>query len=124
MGLSETILAAIIGALATIVTAVFQLVRNRSPSESKPKKNRMRSLLATVALSVACIVGGYAWSSLRAVNAKDEMRSTMEAEFTRLAQAKKTLNHRKFPKREQKIIVAFKGDVKTIADEFIPVGRL
>jgi hypothetical protein len=83
MGLSETILAAIIGALATIVTAVFQLVRNRSPSESKPKKNRMRSLLATVALSVACIVGGYAWSSLRAVNAKDEMRSTMEAEFTR-----------------------------------------
>lgn len=83
MGLSETIVASIIGALATIVTAVFQLVRNRSPSESKPRKNRLRSALATVALGLACIVGGYAWSSLRAVNAKEDMRATMEAEFTR-----------------------------------------
>jgi hypothetical protein len=48
----------------------------------------------------------------------------LEAEFTRLAQAKKTLNYRKFPKREQKIIVAFKGDVKTIKELFAPVGRL
>jgi hypothetical protein len=81
MGLSETIVASIIGALATVVTAVFQLVRNRAPSEGRPKKNRMRSLLATVALSVACIVGGYAWSSLRAVNAKDELRDTMRVEL-------------------------------------------
>jgi hypothetical protein len=48
----------------------------------------------------------------------------LEAEFTRLAQAKKTLNSRKFPKREQRIIVAFKGDVQTITDEFPPIGRL
>ena len=81
MDLSETIIAAIIGALATMITAVFQLVRNRAPSESRPKKNRMRSFLATVALGIACIVGGYAWSSLRAVSAKEEMQSTMKAEF-------------------------------------------
>lgn len=48
----------------------------------------------------------------------------LEAEFTRLAQAKKTLNMRKFPKREQKVIVAYKGDIKAIRDEFVPVGRL
>ena len=48
----------------------------------------------------------------------------LEAEFTRLAQAKKTLRYRKFPKREQKIIVGFKGDIKVIADEFPPIGRL
>ena len=48
----------------------------------------------------------------------------LEAEFTRLAQAKKTLRFRKFPKREQRIIVAFKGDTQTIADEFPPIGRL
>lgn len=48
----------------------------------------------------------------------------LECEFTRLAQAKKTLHTRKFPKREQKIIVAFKGDMKTIVDRFAPVGRL
>lgn len=48
----------------------------------------------------------------------------VECEFTRLAQAKKTLNMRKFPKREQKIIVAYKGDISAISDEFAKVGRL
>jgi len=83
MGLSETILAAIIGALATMATAIVQLIRNRAPSEGRPKKNRMRSLLATIALMIGCIVGGYAWSALRAVSAKEELQATMQAEFTR-----------------------------------------
>lgn len=48
----------------------------------------------------------------------------LEAEFTRLAQAKKTLKFRKFPKREQRIIVAYKGDPDAIAAEFPPIGRL
>ena len=48
----------------------------------------------------------------------------LECEFTRLAHAKTTLNTRKFPKREQKIIVAFKGDPKTIKDNFCNLGRL
>jgi hypothetical protein len=85
MGISETIIAAIIGALATMLTAIVQLVRNRAPTDGrpKPKKNRMRSVLATIALMIGCIVGGYAWSSLRAVSAKEEMQATMEAELTR-----------------------------------------
>jgi hypothetical protein len=37
--------------------------------------------MATIALMIGCIVGGYAWSSLRAVSAKEEMRATMKAEF-------------------------------------------
>ncbi len=81
MGLSETIVASIIGALATMATAIVQLIRNRAPEGSKPKKNRMRSLLATIALMIGCVVGGYAWSSLRAVSAKEELRATMKAEF-------------------------------------------
>src|SRR5690349_18129179 len=81
MGISETIVAAIIGALATMLTAIFQLVRNRAPEGAKPKKNRMRSLMATIALMIGCIVGGYAWSSLRAVSAKDELQTAMKAEF-------------------------------------------
>lgn len=48
----------------------------------------------------------------------------LECEFTRLAHAKKTLNYRKFPKREQKIIVAYKGDIKNIKNRFPAVGRL
>jgi hypothetical protein len=48
----------------------------------------------------------------------------LECEFTRLAHAKKTLDYRKFPKREQKIIVAYKGDIKAIKELFPPIGRL
>jgi len=48
----------------------------------------------------------------------------LECEFTRLAHAKRTLNYRKFPKREQKIIVFYKGDMKKIKDNFPPIGRL
>jgi len=48
----------------------------------------------------------------------------LEAAFTRLAQAKRTLHVRKFPKQEQKIIVAYKGDTKAIGDEFSSIGRL
>jgi hypothetical protein len=48
----------------------------------------------------------------------------LESEFTRLAQAKVTLKARKFPKCEQKIIVAYKGDASRIAESFPPIGRL
>lgn len=48
----------------------------------------------------------------------------LESEFTRLAHAKKTLNMRKFPKCEQKIIVAYKGDIQTIKEKYQPIGRL
>ena len=48
----------------------------------------------------------------------------LECEFTRLAQAKKTLNYRKFPKREQKVIVAYKGDPTAIKSLYAPLGRL
>jgi hypothetical protein len=89
VGISETIIAAIIGALATMLTAIVQLVRNRAPTDGrpKPKKNRLRSVLATVALMIGCIVGGYAWSSLRAVSAKEDLKATMEAEFTKQFEA-------------------------------------
>lgn len=48
----------------------------------------------------------------------------LECEFTRLAHAKVTLNYRKFPKREQKILVFYKGSMKRIKDLFPPIGRL
>lgn len=48
----------------------------------------------------------------------------LECEFTRLATAKKTLSTRKFPKREQKILVFYKGDISKIKELYPPVGRL
>ncbi len=48
----------------------------------------------------------------------------LECEFTRLAQAKKTLDYRKFPKRVQKILVFYKGDIEKIKELYPPIGRL
>jgi hypothetical protein len=48
----------------------------------------------------------------------------LECEFTRLAQAKVTLNYRKFPKREQKILVFYKGNISKINELYSKVGRL
>jgi DNA modification methylase len=48
----------------------------------------------------------------------------LESEFPRLAHAKETLHTRKFPKREQKIIVAYKGKISAIKDHYAPIGRL
>jgi len=49
----------------------------------------------------------------------------LECEFTRLAHAKKTIGaSRKFPKREQKIQVFYKGDMKKIGERFAKIGRL
>lgn len=48
----------------------------------------------------------------------------LECEFTRLAHAKITLNYRKFPKREQKILVFYKGDMSKIRQLYPVIGRL
>jgi len=48
----------------------------------------------------------------------------LECEFTRLAHAKRTLHYRKFPKREQKILVFYKGDMSKIKDRHENIGRL
>lgn len=48
----------------------------------------------------------------------------LECEFTRLAHAKVTLNYRKFPKREQKILCFYKGDMSKIKELYPPIGRL
>ena len=48
----------------------------------------------------------------------------LECEFTRLAHAKVTLNYRKFPKREQKILVFYKGDIDKISGLYPKIGRL
>ena len=48
----------------------------------------------------------------------------LESEFTRRAQAKKTLHHRKWPKSEQKVYAFYKGDPKKIKELYPNIGRL
>jgi hypothetical protein len=76
MGLSETILAAMIGAIATVSAALFQLVmawRSRSNVATRPKKGTtLRSIVSILALMVASAAGGFLFSEfLKQRNAED-----------------------------------------------------
>jgi hypothetical protein len=75
MGLSETILAAMIGAAATLGTAIFQLFlafRNRIKADTKPRKNTgMRSLLSVFVIMLGAAVAGFAFSELRSERARE-----------------------------------------------------
>jgi hypothetical protein len=76
MGLSETILAAMIGAIATLSGALFQLVmawRSRSKVDTRSKKGTtLRSVVSIVAVMVASAAGGFLYSEfLKQRNAED-----------------------------------------------------
>jgi hypothetical protein len=79
MGLSETILAAMIGALATVTTALFQIftaIKARNKIDVRPKKgNTMRSVLAVLALMVASAGGGFLYSEFMKQRATEDMRA-------------------------------------------------
>jgi len=84
MDLSETILAAMIGALATVATALFQLFssfkqQRTSKIDMRPKKrSALRSVLAVLALMVASGAGGFLYSELIKQRATEDMRAMRE----------------------------------------------
>jgi len=93
MGLSETILAAMIGAIATVSAALFQLVmawRSRSKVDVRPKKGTTaRSVLSILALMTASAAGGFLYSEfLKQRNAEDmrAMRDELKDLRTLIAQ--------------------------------------
>lgn len=80
MGLSETILAAMIGAMATVTTALFQIFNSikqqRSKVDLRPKKgSTLRSVLAVLALMVASAAGGFLYSEFIKQRADEDMRA-------------------------------------------------
>jgi hypothetical protein len=80
MGVSETIVAAMIGAIATVTTALFQLFgvfRARGKADtSKPRKGlTMRSILAVLALMVASAAGGFLYSELLKQRHSEDIRA-------------------------------------------------
>ncbi|HXV40353.1 MAG TPA: hypothetical protein VD701_05255 [Steroidobacteraceae bacterium] len=98
MGVSETIIAASIGAAATVMTALFQLfgaIRNSKSSAPPKRGSTLRSIVAVLALMVASGVGGYMLSELRQERTARDLRSirdelsaqlqTVEANTARLA---------------------------------------
>jgi hypothetical protein len=92
MGMSETIMAAMIGALATAFTAMLQLIlqwRNATKPEKKAPGG-LRSLLWMLALLGAAAVGGFAYAEYRAQNARGEaaiLREDLQRELKALAES-------------------------------------
>ncbi|HMN43494.1 MAG TPA: hypothetical protein PKE27_02920 [Povalibacter sp.] len=79
MGLSETILAAMIGAAATVGTALFQLLgafRAKGRTDIKPKRGTtLRSIIAITALMVASAAGGFLYSQFLQQRAGEDIRA-------------------------------------------------
>jgi hypothetical protein len=78
MNLSETVIAAMIGAGATVATATFQLVaalRSRK-ADYKPKRGSgLRSTLAVCGLVLGAAVAGFGYSELRVQSEREESRA-------------------------------------------------
>jgi hypothetical protein len=86
---SETLIAALVGALATVVTALIQLriswrkeLRERERGQPITKKSRRGPVLVVFALMIAAAVGGFALSqyfvSLQTTS-RDELRADLNA---------------------------------------------
>jgi hypothetical protein len=75
MALSETVLAAMIGASATLGAAVFQLARARSSGDPRPRRSRWRSTIAMLALMTASAIGGFAYSEYRSLDTEEELQA-------------------------------------------------
>ncbi|MGE0583232.1 MAG: hypothetical protein AB7P31_14005 [Steroidobacteraceae bacterium] len=90
MGLSETIVAAIIGASATVSAAGFNFARARTPPGAKPRRSAWRAALSLAGLVVASAAGGFIYSEFRAQGAREEiarLRVTMNEQLQVLARA-------------------------------------
>ena len=79
MGLSETIVAAMIGAIATVSTALFQIytaLKARNKIDVKPRRgSAMRSVLAVLALMIASAAGGFLYSELLRQRGGEDIRA-------------------------------------------------
>jgi len=90
MNLSEPVVAAMIGAFATVCTATFQLVGTwRKSSNDKVKaRGGISTLLWTLALMTAAGVGGFAYAEYRAQGIRGEaamLREELQRELSALS---------------------------------------
>ena len=104
MGVSETVLAAMIGAGATLATALFQLVSSfrAASAERRTSSKRgggLRSLMWTIALIFAAGVGGFAYAEYRSQNSRDEtraLRTELQAQMQALQASTARLEQMRF----------------------------
>ena len=92
MGFSEPVVAAVIGASATVGAAIFQLLVHwrKESGERRASKSGLRSLLWTLTMMLASAVGGFAYSEYLNQTQREEthqLREEMQRELATLASA-------------------------------------
>lgn len=102
MGVSETILAAMIGAGATLFTAIFNLVSafRKSSGDRRTARSSFRSLMWMLALMLAAGVGGFAYAEFRAQQSRDDdrtLRAELQQQMQALAQSTARLEQLRLP---------------------------
>src|SRR3989442_4968934 len=111
MNFSESIMAALIAAGATVLTALVQLrmhwrreLKERERGQPITKKARRGPVLFVFALMVAAAVGGFALSqyflSLRNGD-RDTLRSELQSKLSEISASAARLEHARFGEREQ-----------------------
>ena len=102
MGMSETVMAAMIGAGATLFAAFFQLLRATTISAEQRRNSRkgMHSLMWILALVVAAGVAGFAYAEYRAQQARDDtraLRAELQQQMQTLVAATERLEQLRLP---------------------------
>jgi hypothetical protein len=119
MNLSEPVMAALIGATATFITAMFQLVINarRQAAErkaGKPATRKTGTWLAIFALMLAAAVGGYAYAEYEVFKDRGDdkaLRQEMQASLRGLGDVAARLERAGVQRGE-----LAEGDVKAAAE--------
>lgn len=111
MDISEPLYAAVIGATATVLTALIQLriswrreLRERERGQPITKKSRRGPVIAVMVLMIAAAVGGFALSqyfvSLREGD-RDALRADLQAKLAEISASAARLEQARLNEREQ-----------------------
>jgi hypothetical protein len=125
--LSEPLLAAMIGAVATVVTALVQLrlswrkeLRERERAQPITKKSRRGPVIAVLALMIAAAVGGFALSqyfvSLREGD-RDALRSDLQSKLSEINATALRLEQARLGERRQIETEVQRADASRLGDE-------
>jgi hypothetical protein len=125
--LSEPLLAAMIGATATVITALVQLrlswrkeLRERERAQPITKKSRRGPVIAVLALMIAAAVGGFALSqyfvSLREGD-RDALRSDLQSKLSEINATALRLEQARLNERKQIETEVQRADASRQGDE-------
>jgi hypothetical protein len=124
---SDTLIAALVGALATVVTALIQLriswrkeLRERERGQPITKKTRRGPVLIVFALMIAAAVGGFALSqyfvSLRTGD-RDELRADLQSKLSEINATAVRLEQARTTERKQIETEVQRADASRLGDE-------